>query len=55
MRLIFGLLLREEVLEIQKRCDLYTGAANTRVYTVILINVFKIIKNPSINVLLLEV
>ena len=34
MRLIYGSLLRGEVLSIQRRCGLYTGAANTRVYTV---------------------
>ena len=33
--LIFGLLLRGKVLDIQKRCGLYMGATNTRVYMVI--------------------
>ena len=34
MRLIYGSLLRGEILNILRRCGLYTGAANTRVYTV---------------------
>ena len=34
MRLIFGLLRGGEVFDIEVRCGLYTGAANTRVYTV---------------------
>ena len=34
MGLIYGSLLRGEILNIQKRCGLRTGAANTRVYTV---------------------
>ena len=31
----YGSPLRGEVLNIQRRCHLYTGAANTRVYTVV--------------------
>ena len=35
MRLIYGSLLGGGVLNIQRRCNLYTGAGNTRVYTVV--------------------
>ena len=38
MRLIYGSPMRGEVLNIQRRCGLYTGAANTRVYTVDIFN-----------------
>ena len=35
MRFIFGLLMRGEVLDIQRKWDLYSGAANTRVYVLL--------------------
>ena len=42
MRLIYRSLLRREVLNIQRRCGLYTGAANKWVYTVIILISFSI-------------
>ena len=41
MRRIFGLLLRGKVLDIQRKCGLYTRAANTRAYIVTVRKVFE--------------